>query len=147
MVWVLNLIEHASKVALLILPILVSGLVGYFYGAAIAFRDQKLRAYEEILPIFIKVAFELSESDQPEFNKAVMKVWLFASKNVALKVDHALAVLIRPERGDAKEALQDVISEMRADIQLNRFQRIKPSQVSHFYRNRSHPGNAAIIVI
>lgn len=110
------ILEAAYKVVLILLLILFSALVGYALGAAKAFRDAKLKAYEEILPPIVKVAFEPDKSDQPDFNKALLKLWLFASRKVALKMDHALSILVKPERGDAKKALQQAIAEMRADI-------------------------------
>jgi hypothetical protein len=127
------ILEAAYKVVLILLPILFSALVGYALGAAKAFRDAKLKAYEEILPPIVKVAFEPDKSDQPDFNKALLKLWLFASRKVALKMDHALSILVKPERGDAKRALQQAIAEMRADIQFLRWQRVEPEEVSHFY--------------
>jgi len=121
------------KIVLILLPIIFSALAGYAFGAAKTFKDTKLKIYEEILPTIVKVAFEPEKSDQPEFNKAVLKLWLFASKKVALKMDHALSILINPERGDAAKALKETIVEMRSDIQFLRWQRVKPDEVVHFY--------------
>ena len=112
---------------------IASGVVGYLVGVVKTFREQKLRAYEEILPIFIRAAFEPGASDEVEFNKATIKVWLFASKKVALKVDRVPSILIKPERGDRMEALQEAIAEMRADIQFWKWPKLKPDEVKHFY--------------
>ena len=120
-------------IVLILLPIIFSAVVGYVFGAAKTFREQKLRAYEEILPPIVKVAFDPDKSDQPDFNKALLKLWLFASRKVALKMDHALAILIKPERGDAQKAIQETIAEMRADIQFLKWQKVKPEEVKHFY--------------
>ena len=128
-----TLLDIACKALLLLLPIFFSALVGYFFGAAKAFREQKVKAHEEILPPIIKAAFEPEQSDQPDFNRALLKLWLFASKKVALKMDHALSVLVHPQKGDRAKALQEAIVEMRADIQFLGRQRLKPEDVSHFY--------------
>lgn len=127
------ILEAAYKIVLILLPIVFSAVAGYALGAAKAFRDQKLKAYEEILPPIVKAAFEPDKADQPDFNKALLKLWLFASRKVALKMNHALSILVKPERGDAAKALQHAIAEMRADIQFLRWQRVKPEEVSHFY--------------
>lgn len=140
MEWLLHLLEVAGKAAPLIVSIIFSGVaiifsgvVGYIVGAAKTFREQKLRAYEEALPIFIKAAFEQQKADEPEFNKAIHKLWLFASKKVARKVDGAVAILVKPNRGDALRALQEVIAEMRADIQFCPWQRLNAEEIEHFY--------------
>lgn len=121
------------QIVLILLPIFFSAFAGYFLGAAKIFREQKLKAYEEILPPLIKVAFDPDISDQSDFNKALLLFWLFANRKVALKMDQALAKLVRKERDDASRELQEVIAEMRADIQLLRWQTIKPEEVKHFY--------------
>jgi hypothetical protein len=128
--------EWLWKAVLLIVSIIFSGFVGYVFGAAKTFREQKLRAYEEILPVFIRVAFEPGTPDEAEFNKATIKAWLFASKKVTRKMDRAISILVKPDRGNAMEALQETIAEMRSDIQFcrwRRWQKIKPSEVNHFY--------------
>jgi hypothetical protein len=121
------------KIVLILLPIFFSAVTGYILGAAKTFREQKLKVYEEILPPIVKVAFDPGKSDQPDFNKALLKLWLFASRKVALKMDHAISILVKPERGDAANALQDAIAEMRTDIQFLRWQRVKSEEVKHFY--------------
>lgn len=133
MEWLSNLPDVDWKSVSLIISIVLSGFVGYVVGVVKAFREQKLRAYEEILPIFIKMAFEPDKSNEAEFNKATIKAWLFASKKVARKVDRAISILVDPQRGNAMEALQDAIAEMRSDIQCWRWQRMKPTEISHFY--------------
>ncbi len=122
-----------SKVIIILLPILFSAIVGYFLGAAKTFREQKLKAYEEILPPIVKAAFNPDKSDEPEFNKALLKLWLFASRRVALKMDYALAILVKPERGNAQVALQEAIAEIRSDIQILKWQKVEPKEVKHFY--------------
>jgi hypothetical protein len=126
-------LSASYKIVLILLPIIFSAIVGYVFGAAKAFRDAKLKAYEETLPPIVKVAFEPSRLDQPEFNKALIKLWLFASRKVALKMDRALSILADRDRGDAIMALQEAIAEMRGDIQFLRRQKVEPKEVSHFY--------------
>jgi hypothetical protein len=119
----------------MLITIIFTGIFGYIFGAAKVFRDQKLKAYEEILPPIVKAAFNPKQSDEPDFNKAMVKLWLFASRKVALKMDTALSFYIDPKRGDKTEALQQAIAEMRADIQFIRWRRkkVKPEEVKHFY--------------
>ena len=121
----------AGGVVLLIVSIILSGVVGYIVGAAKTFREQKLKAYSEILPILVKTAFDLDNSDQREFNKAILGCWLFASKKVAQKVNDAHKILIKHQRGDCMKALQEVIASMRADIQFWPTQRLKPEEIDH----------------
>jgi len=128
-----TLFDATYKIVLILLPIVFSAIAGYIFGAAKTFRDAKLKVYEEILPPIVKVAFEPAKSDQPDFNKALLKLWLFASREVAIKMDYALSILVKPERGNATKALQEAIAEMRGDIQFFRRHRIKPKEVSHFY--------------
>jgi len=128
-----SILGAINKIVLILLPIFFSAIAGYVLGAAKTFREQKLKAYEEILPPIVKVVFDPDKSDQPGFNKALLKLWLFASRKVALKMDHALAILTKPERGDAPKALQEAIAEMRTDIQFLKWQKVKPEEVKHFY--------------
>ena len=125
------------KIVWILLPVFFSAVIGYFFGTAKAFREQKLRAYEEILPPIVKAAFDPLKSEESDFNKAVIKLWLFSSRNVALKMDDALSIYVNPERGNLANALQQAIAEMRSDIQFfwlkNWRKKVRPEEVRHFY--------------
>ena len=117
-----------------IIVTIVVGIVGYVVGVMKSFREQKLRAYEEIMPVFIRAAFNPSSmTDEKEFNQALIKLWLFAGRKVALKFNDALACLVDPKRGDPTEALQSAIAQMRSDIQWAPWHRVSPKEVGHFY--------------
>lgn len=118
----------------------ISALAGYFLGALKAFREEKQRAYGELLPPILKMAYDPQPSDESEFNKALMQLWLYGSKKVTRKMDSAVSILHHPEKGgrdNVTKAFQEAIVEMRADIQFwSRYlpwKRMKPEEVNHLY--------------
>jgi hypothetical protein len=115
------------------LSVLFSAFVGYLFGAAKSFREEKQKAYGELLPPIIKMAYSPQSADETEFSRALMKLWLYGSKKVTLKMEHAVSILHHPTRGNATKAFQEAIVEMRADIQIWPWQRIKPEEVNHLY--------------
>lgn len=110
---------------------LVSGIAAYWAGLAKAFRDAKQKAYSESLAPIIKMVYDKEIADKKEFNKAVALVWLYGSKNVALKMNDVASIINDPKRGKGTEALQQLIVEMRKDIQLR--EDLKPDEVKHLY--------------
>ncbi|KAB2908166.1 MAG: hypothetical protein LC102_01325 [Ignavibacteriales bacterium] len=48
-------------------------------------------------------------------------------------MDHATAILLKPERGVFTTAMQEVITEMRTDIQVSPFQKLKRHEIKHLY--------------
>ncbi len=54
----------------------LSAIVGYLFGAAKFFREQKQKAYAEILPPIVKMAFDSRSSSETEFSRALTKLWL-----------------------------------------------------------------------
>ena len=63
----------------------------------------------------------------------MIKLWLYANKTVAKKMDNALFILHNPSRGNLTEALQEVVAKMREDIQVLPWQKVKPREVNHLY--------------
>lgn len=112
---------------------LFSALVGYFLGTLESFREEKQRAYGELLPPIIKMAYDPQFSDEADFSMALSKLWLYGSKKVTRKMEHALSILHHPDRGNISKAFQEVIVEMRADIQILPWQKIEPEEVNHLY--------------
>ena len=113
-----------------------TAFLGYLFGSMKNFIEQKQKAYIEALPIFIKIAYDENvnpEQDQDELSKSIMKMWLYASKSVAIKIDKALSILIKPERGNKTEAFQEAIVAMIKDIQVFPWQNLKPEEVKHLY--------------
>jgi len=116
-----------------ILTIFIGALIGYIIGTFKAFREAKQKAYQEILPPILKFAFRSSQMNEGEYCEALCKLWLYASKEVANKMDHAIWIAHDPKRGDMIKALQEVIVEMRKDIQIFSWQKIKPDDVKHLF--------------
>ncbi|OGP73162.1 MAG: hypothetical protein A2V86_14780 [Deltaproteobacteria bacterium RBG_16_49_23] len=116
------------------LVVFFTALVSYAFGRAKTFLEAKQRAYVEILPIILKVAYTGKTEDQEEFNKAVAKLWIYGNRKVAKKADRVLSILVKPTRGDLTRALQEVIVEMRKDVQfIFIWQRLKPEEVNHIF--------------
>lgn len=78
-------------------------------------REEKYKAYKEFLSPILKFLFDNDNEDK--YNEAVQKLWLFAGNKVANKMDIVDSRIIKPERGNVIEALQELIAEMRNDIQ------------------------------
>ena len=115
--------------------ILLSAVIGYFFGLAKSFREGKQKAYIEILLPILKMTFHpASEEDEKEFSKALTKLWLYGNKTVTRKMENALSILHHPEGGaEIKKALQEAVVEMRKDIQILPWQTIEPEEVKHLY--------------
>lgn len=117
-----------------IILIIISGLIGYFLGMLRSFRDAKQKAYQEILPPIIKIAYRSKYSDEGEYCMALCRLWLYGNKKVTQKMEKALWIVHKPEeRGDMAEALKEVIAEMRKDIQIFPWQKIKPDEIGHLF--------------
>ena len=115
---------------------IVSVIVGYVIGTMKSFREAKQKAYGELLPPIIKTAYNPQGDDEKEFNAAINKLWLYGSKSVALKMEHALKIMHDPSKGDVTKALQEAVVEMRKDIQLWLlwpWQKLNPKDVNHIY--------------
>jgi hypothetical protein len=128
----------------LIVPVvvpLITGLIGYFVGRCKAFREAKQKAYQEMLPPIIKMAFRSQQADEGQLCEALVKLWLYGSKTVTRKVDHVLYIAHDHRRGNVTKALQEAIIKMRKDIQIWPWQKLKPDEVQHiFTRIRSASG-------
>ncbi len=121
---------------------LVIGIAGGYLAAVLrTFWEEKQKTYAEILPQFLKVAHAGQKIDESEFNQALAKLWLYGSKKVAVKMDKAHGIIIKPERGNIAKAFQEAIIEMRNDIQIwhklpssvFRWKRLEPEDVKHLY--------------
>ena len=109
----------------------VTGIVGFILGNIKFHREEKYKAYREFLSPIVRFVF--ARDNQDEYNEAQQKLWVFASKKVARKMDIVASRVIRPERGDVIEALQEMIAEMRNDIQLWSCSMIRPPEIGHIY--------------
>ena len=125
-----------AKGAIAVLSILFSAVVGYLVGAVKSFRDEKQKAYGEILPPIVRMAYTSNPTpdDEKDFNKALAKLWLYANREVAFKVDRVASILVDPRRGNKTEAIQQAIVAIRKDIHHKwPFSKIKPDEVAHLY--------------
>jgi hypothetical protein len=114
--------------------IILSGIVGYIVGAIKSFREEKQKAYSDIIPPILKMAYNPQDIiDEKEYSKALSKLWLYGTKKVTKKVEIALQIMHNPSMGDLTKALQEAVVEMRKDIQLLSLQNLKPEQVNHLY--------------
>ena len=124
-----------NPILVVLVSVIVSGIVGYMSGTLKLFKEQKLRAYEEVLPAVLKAAYgtEANSDDEKALNRALVMLWLYARKDVAKEVDRAVSMLVVPDRGDKTEALQIAIAAMRKDIQIWSSQSIEPKEILHLY--------------
>lgn len=115
--------------------IILSAIIGYVIGTMKSFREEKQKAYGEIIPPIAKLAYHPEDTrDEKEYSKACAKLWLYASKKVARKVDDALQIIHDPNRRDeTTKALQAAVVEMRKDIQIWSWQKLRPEDVNHLY--------------
>ncbi len=116
-----------------LIVIALLALLGFFFGAIKFFREEKQKAYRELLPPIIRWSFRPTEGLEKEFNEATCKLLLYGNKDVAKKLDPVLSIMIKPSRGDLIKAYQELIAAMREDIQILPWQRLKPEKIKHFY--------------
>lgn len=121
------------KVGIVALPVVFSAIIGYLFATAKSFREEKQKAYSELLPSIVKMIYDPGSSDEADFSKSLMKLWLYGSKRAARQMERAVSLFHHPEKGDVTKALQEAIVEMRKDIQVWPWQRIRPREVGHLY--------------
>jgi len=126
--------KSADDVPWSLIVIILSGIIGYVVGTMKAFREEKQKAYGDIIPPILKMAYNPQDVvDEKEYSKALAKLWLYGSKKVTRKMEDALAVVHNRSKGDVTKALQEAVVEMRRDIQLFSWQNLKPEDVGHLY--------------
>lgn len=125
--------ESLLNVGIIALPVIFSAIVGYLFATVKSFREEKQRAYSELLPSIVKMIYDPGSSKEAEFSNSLMKLWLYGSKRAAQQMEIALSLFHNPDKGDVTQALQKAIVEMRKDIQVWPWQRMKPNEVGHLY--------------
>ena len=125
-----------------IIVAVITGIVGFILGNLKFHREEKYKAYREFLYPIVRFVFE--GDNQNAYNEAQQKLWVFASKKVAKKMDIVTSRLIQPKRGNPIEALQEMMAEMRNDIQPWSLSRIKPPEIAHIYTIVPKEGQAKI---
>ena len=144
MVLILGLVNEASASGLLgkdfkaafwtFFFLIISGIIGYVVGTVKSFREEKQKAYGEILPPILKMVYHpQDETDEKEFGRALSKLWLYGNKKVTKKMDRAVSILHNHSRGNIGEALQEAVVEMRKDIQIWSWQMLETNDVKHLY--------------
>ena len=115
----------------LLLPV-VAGIIGYIIGVAKSFREQKLKTYIDSLQIISKVVYQPEIRDQSELNKALINMCLYGNIEVFKKFDKVVSIKVKPPRGDIIKELQELIVDMRNDIQFLPCQKLlKPDDIKH----------------
>ena len=123
--------EFTAAILTIGIPIL-TGFLGFSLGSVRSFREQKHQVYRESLPTIVQMIYAEVKNEEA-FNEALNRIWLYGNKRVANKVDHVAAIMIKPERGNIAEACQELIAEMRTDIQIFLWQKIEPKDIRHLY--------------
>jgi hypothetical protein len=122
------------KIVLIAVSVVLTGVIGYFIGTIKFYREEKHKAYGEMIPPILKMTYHSEDAkDEQEYSKALIKLWLYGSKKVALKMEEALKIMHDPARGNVTKALQDVVAAARRDIQVWPWQRLKPKHINHLY--------------
>jgi hypothetical protein len=109
----------------------ITGIIGFVLGNLKFHREEKYKAYRDFLSPIVRFVFEKDNKDAD--NEAQQKLLVFASKKVAKKMDIVASRVVSSERGDVVTALQEMIAEMRKDIQPWSYSRIKPPEIGHIY--------------
>lgn len=114
--------------------IVLSGIIGYIVGTVKSFREEKQKAYGEIIPPILKMAYNPQDvKDEVEYCKALTRLWLYGSKEVIERMEYALKIIHNPSTGNVTKALQETVAEMRRDIQIFSWQKIRAEDVNHLY--------------
>jgi hypothetical protein len=91
---------------------------------------------DEQLPVIrIFLSDPPEKRDSKQYRGALSKMWIYARKDVAQKLDVAISYTVDPKRGKFIPAMQEAIAAMRKDIQpWWRFneRKIKATDIKHF---------------
>lgn len=112
---------------------LITGTLGYYLGKVKEFRENKQKIYSQIAPVIVEMIFNRQADKHKEYNSAILLSWLYANKNVARQWDKIESILSDSTRGDIIKEIQNVIVEMRKDIQPFFWQNLKADEVKHIY--------------
>lgn len=126
-----------------VLMLLASAMIGYFLGSLKFTRENKMKIYAHILPKIIDFGFKrvLTDENMEDFNTSLDQAWLYANRDVALKLC-AVARIKAGHEGNFTEAMQEAIVAMREDIH-NWWSpcvgKIKPEEVTHMHFSLPSP--------
>jgi hypothetical protein len=116
-----------------VVTIIISGILGFYFGKFKEFRESKQRIYSSILPDIIELCYKPENNKEEKYNSAVILSWIYSNKKVAKQLDKIASILINPERGEITKEVQNLIIEIRKDTQPFPWQRLKVSEVKHIY--------------
>ena len=71
---------------------IVTGIFGFVLGNIKFHQEEKFRAYREFLSPIVRFVFE--RDNQDAYNEAQQKLWVFASKKVAKKMDIVASMVV-----------------------------------------------------
>jgi len=118
---------------------IVTGVVGYLVGAAKAFRQKKIDAYESVVEPFIRASYPERGTNRRKalrgLNTALYRMWLFAGRRAALAGDRVATALVHGPEQKLTRALQDFLSKARQDVQpwpWSWLSWVGPSEIVHF---------------
>ncbi len=122
---------------------LLLAIVGYWFGFSRSFKEHKLKVYGDMLPIMVRFLF--SGRDAKEFNKELVRMWVYADKAVAYQMEkairaarvlHGSSVKDRDARkSEFLREVQTLIVAMRYDVQpwwRCGERTLSPERVTHF---------------
>ena len=113
---------------------IIGGGFGFVLGHIKFFREEKHRAYRELLPPILKAGYSPKKENEDEFNKALTKLWLYGNKEVTEKMNKAVSIMHNHSRGELTEAFQEAIIAMRKDLRMKwPFDKLKTNDVRHIY--------------
>lgn len=121
------------QIVLSIATILITGLIGYAAGVSRTFREEKQKIYSEVLPPILSAAYGGSNHSEETLNKAISRLLLYGNKKVAIKLEGVSRILADSSRGNITDAIQNMMSEMRKDIQVWFWQKLTPQDFNHIY--------------
>jgi len=120
---------------------IVSAAVGYLVGVAKSRREQKQKAYAEILPPIAEMVYRGREANIRAYNQALMKLWLYASRRVTDNLDVPLHTIHGSRPGDREEALKEIIVAFRSDVQIWPHWPLRPLTVKDIHHLFTNPEN------
>jgi len=133
-----GIIRNTQQIIIKVFPLLLVGLLGYFAGKSIEFRKEKQKVYSDSIQPLLATKYGSKIPTEEELNKSNLRILLYSNREVAIKLQKATRILVKPERGDITEAFQELLSAMRKDVQLFswlNWQKLKSTDFTHIYFN------------
>jgi len=128
-----------GTITTIVISVVLSGIVGFYLGKFKEFRESKQKIYSSIIPVIIKMYYNPQKNLEEEYNKSVILSWLYSNRSVARKLNKIASIIVDRSRSEhPTQDFQDLIIEMRKDIQPFNWQRLKADDVEHIYTIFKH---------